>query len=237
MINKSQYHKIHTSNLDQNEADRKWRLFEEEQVAFNMQISTFSAMGGAITASPDVAPVNTVAPVISGGLYVGDVLTTTNGTWDNIPTSFTYVWYNETTGLPIPGATSSTYTLLESDAGSEIASQVTATNGAGSTMAQSDFVYPLSLYAPVNIEPPAITSDIYWQVGSTLYFSYNQWDGNPVPTLTYQWQRTGGAITGATNTTYLTDGDDEGYLLGVKCTATNSQGTDFVLSNTVLIEP
>ena len=31
MINKSQYQKIHTQNLNQNEADRKWRLFEEEQ--------------------------------------------------------------------------------------------------------------------------------------------------------------------------------------------------------------
>ena len=29
MINKSQYQKIHTQNLNQNEADRKWRLFEE----------------------------------------------------------------------------------------------------------------------------------------------------------------------------------------------------------------
>ena len=36
----------------------------------------------AITAVAPSAPVNTVAPVISGtNFYVGDVLTTTNGTW------------------------------------------------------------------------------------------------------------------------------------------------------------
>ena len=42
----------------------------------------------AITAVPP-APVNTVAPVISGTMVVGQTLTTTNGTWTNSPTSFT----------------------------------------------------------------------------------------------------------------------------------------------------
>ena len=56
MINKSQYHKIHTPNLNQNEADRKWRLFEEEQAAFIMQTSPFSAMGGRRTVVAPQAP-------------------------------------------------------------------------------------------------------------------------------------------------------------------------------------
>jgi hypothetical protein len=56
MINKSQYHKIHTSNLNQNEADRKWRLFEEEQATFSMQTSSFSAMGGRRTIVAPPAP-------------------------------------------------------------------------------------------------------------------------------------------------------------------------------------
>ena len=73
-------------------------------------------------------------------------------------------------------------------------------------------------------------------VGTIIYFYNNQWDGNPVPTLTYQWQRDGVNITGETNITYVLDYADEGCLVGVKCTATNSEGTDFVLSNTVLIE-
>jgi hypothetical protein len=56
MINKSQYQKIHTQNLNQNEADRKWRLFEEEQAAFNMQTSPISPMGGRRTIVAPPAP-------------------------------------------------------------------------------------------------------------------------------------------------------------------------------------
>ena len=52
MINKSQYHKIHTSNLNQNEADRKWRLFEEEQASFHMQISGSLSPSGEILTPP-----------------------------------------------------------------------------------------------------------------------------------------------------------------------------------------
>jgi len=38
------------------------------------------------------APVNTVLPVVSGTTYVGDLLTTTDGTWTGTPTSFSYQW-------------------------------------------------------------------------------------------------------------------------------------------------
>ena len=91
----------------------------------------------AITATPP-APVNTVAPVISGTMVVGQTLTTTNGTWTNSPTSFTYQWYN---GLSvILGATSSTYILVQADAGTTTAikCEVTAINLGGSTAADSN---------------------------------------------------------------------------------------------------
>ena len=81
------------------------------------------------------APVNTVAPVISGTMVVGQTLTTTNGTWTSSPTSFTYKWYKGITA--IVGATSSTYILLQADAGTTttIKCEVTAINLAGSTAA------------------------------------------------------------------------------------------------------
>jgi len=93
-----------------------------------------------ITAIPPAppAPVNTVAPVISGTMVVGQTLTTTNGTWTNSPTSFTYQWYN---GLAIiVGATSSTYILVQADAGTTTAikCEVTAINLGGSTAADSN---------------------------------------------------------------------------------------------------
>ena len=60
MVNKTQYQKLHTPNLDQNEADRKWRIFEEEQANFHMQNSGISSPGGAFgggTLTPPVPPV------------------------------------------------------------------------------------------------------------------------------------------------------------------------------------
>ena len=48
----------------------------------------------AITVIPSpVAPANTVLPVISGSTVVGNVLTTTSGTWTGFPApTFTYQW-------------------------------------------------------------------------------------------------------------------------------------------------
>ena len=182
------------------------------------------------------APVNTVAPNVTGNYYVGDLLTTTDGTWTGSPT-FTYQWYNENDSENIVGATSSTYTLGSVLAGIDISCKVTGTNAAGSAIGNSNSITTLAAAAPTNIDLPAINTEQIWQVGMTIEFTGNVWDGNPIPTLTYQWQRTGGNISGATSDTYDLTVDDEGYLVGVKCTATNTQGTAFELSNTVLIDP
>ena len=180
------------------------------------------------------APVNTVAPNVTGNQNVGDLLTTTDGTWSGTPTSFTYQWKRGATNI---GTNANTYTLVSADAGLNITCVVTATNATGSTNATSNVFVAAALAAPENLSLPAIDGLTTWMVGMTIGFTGNEWSGNPVPVLTYQWLRTGGNITGATDDTYDLTGDDEGYLVGVKCTATNTQGTAFVLSNEVLIEP
>ena len=80
-------------------------------------------------------PSNTVAPVISGTLNVGETLTTTNGTWDNSPTAYSYQWLRG--GAAISGATSNTYTLVSVDEDEFISCKVTASNVYGSTDATS----------------------------------------------------------------------------------------------------
>lgn len=89
------------------------------------------------TTSP---PANTVAPAVSGTAVVGQTLTTTNGTWTNSPTSYTYQWYRGASA--ISGATNSTYVLVQADAGntSNIKCVVTATNAGGSASADSNTV-------------------------------------------------------------------------------------------------
>jgi len=178
------------------------------------------------------APVNTVAPVISGGNYVGDVLTTTDGTWSGSPTSYSYQWKRGATNI---GTNANTYTLVSADANTNITCVVTATNAIGSTNATSNIFTTSALFAPVNTYPPSIDGFIFWVAGDTISFTGNTWDGNPVPTLTYQWFRNNSGITGETNNTYLLDLVDIGQLINVKCTATNSQGTAFEPSNLVTI--
>jgi len=178
------------------------------------------------------APVNTVAPNVTGNYYVGDVLTTTDGTWTGSPTSYSYQWKRGATNI---GTNANTYTLVSADAGTNITCVVTATNATGSTPATSNVFVPSALFAPTNTTPPEIDGLILWVAGDTISFTGNTWDGNPVPTLTYQWLRNGSNITGETNTTYLLDVADSGQLISVKCTATNSQGTAFETSNQVTI--
>lgn len=85
------------------------------------------------------APVNTVAPVISGGTSVGSILSCTTGTWTGNPTpTYTYQWYRGVN--PIGGATSSTYTLVAADVSNLIKCTVTATNTFGVASANSNSI-------------------------------------------------------------------------------------------------
>ncbi len=74
------------------------------------------------------APLNTVAPVVSGLPRSGSTLSCTTGTWTGTP-SFTYQWQDGTT--PIFGAVFSTYTSQDTDVGALVNCVVTATNLGG----------------------------------------------------------------------------------------------------------
>jgi len=89
------------------------------------------AMSNAITGemSKVLVPVNTAAPVISGTGTVGQVLTSTVGTWTYVPTSYRRQWRRG--AVNIPGATGTTYTLVVADSGTNITMQLIAVNAAG----------------------------------------------------------------------------------------------------------
>jgi surface protein len=91
----------------------------------------------AITSGPPAAPVNTILPNVTGTAVVGNVLSTTDGTWTNSPTSYSYQWFSA--AEPVGDGTN-TYTLVNADAGQSITCVVTATNGGGSTPATSNAV-------------------------------------------------------------------------------------------------
>lgn len=110
------------------------------------------------------APVNTVAPAISGTAATGSTLSVSTGTWTGVPSpTFSYQWQNN--GSNIPGATLASYVPVEADEGDNIRCVVTATNSQGSASANSNTVVPTppatSGYATAVL---ADSPDSYWRL-------------------------------------------------------------------------
>jgi hypothetical protein len=110
-------------------------------LATNANGVSFSSILSFATTSSALAPVNTVAPAITGTATVGSVLTCSQGTWTGTaPITYAYQWRQD--GAVIVGQTASTYTILSGDAGHAISCTVTATNASGSINATSASVTP-----------------------------------------------------------------------------------------------
>jgi len=119
--------------------------------------SAYVASSNSVSAVNAIAPVNTVAPVISGTAVVGQTLSSTTGTWTGIPIpTYSYQWKRGATNI---GTNSSTYTLVQADAGntSNITCVVTATNTAGSANATSNTIAQI-LDADVNAYNNRVTT-------------------------------------------------------------------------------
>jgi hypothetical protein len=96
-----------------------------------------NSAASAIVSATD-APVNTAKPVITGTPAVGEVLTTSNGTFTGGVRSYAYQWQRCPAGaatacVSISGATNRTYTVRTADVGSTLRVNVTARNASGST--------------------------------------------------------------------------------------------------------
>jgi hypothetical protein len=116
--------------------------------------SAQSTQTALIAAAP---PVNLVLPAVSGSAQVGQVLTSSTGSWaGTTPLSYAFQWLRCDGGggscVAVAGATGRSYVVASADKGSTLRSKVTATNKAGSASAQS---------APSAVVT-AGTSSIYW---------------------------------------------------------------------------
>lgn len=76
--------------------------------------------------------------------------------------------------------------------------------------------------APVNNGAAPSISGVY-QVGQVLTADPGGWSGSP--TFTYQWKRSGSAISGANAKTYALTSADNGVTLTVAVTGTNASGS------------
>jgi len=82
-------------------------------------------------------PVNITPPVVTGTGTVGQVLTTTNGTWIQAGT-YTYQWQRD--GTNIAAATAGTYTLVAADSGHKVSCNVTQTTAGKTTTVASNAI-------------------------------------------------------------------------------------------------
>ena len=172
-------------------------------------------------------PVATAIPAISGAPQVGQTLTATNGTWTNSPTSFTYQWNRA--GMPIPGATASTYIPAAADVGNTLTISVTATNGSGpSTPAISQATRSVIDIIPANLTLPTISGTA--RVGQTLTATLGTWSHSPT-SFVYKWANSHGLIPGATHLTYVPTSADVGLILEIFVVAINSGGTSAVATS------
>jgi len=213
--------------------------------------AAFSALvaATAVTAAVQVAPVNTTPPTISGTAKVGQMLTASEGTWSNAPTSYAYQWQRCNGGgnscVNVPNGTQKTYTLVGADAGRTMRVSVTATNADGSATGQSTQTAAVdpatSNAAPKNTSAPTIAGTP--KVGQVLTAIDGSWTGNPTA-YTYAWQRCDADIAscsnvvGASGKTYGVRVADLGYRLRVVVTARNAKGSDTATSAiTTIVAP
>jgi hypothetical protein len=194
----------------------------------------------AITSGPPPAPVNSTLPVISGTTTINSVLTTTNGTWTNSPTSYAYQWKRGATNI---GTNANTYQLVPADSTADITCVVTATNATGSTPATSNTI-TADNYAPINTAAPVVTSvDFDVAVANyTLITTDGEWTNEYGGiTYTYQWYRqpdlggTNDPIIGATGLYYNLVDADADYLVSCEVTATADGGSGSAPSNSLYV--
>jgi hypothetical protein len=201
----------------------------------SMVVAVAAALAGSAGASGSAsAPVNTSAPVVSGQPYVGKALTTTTGSWQNNPTSYSYQWVRcDQSGnncAQISGATAKTYTPTSADVNHTLASWVTASNSAGTTgpVTSKPTVLITPALPPTNTSPPLVVGKPL--VGEKLLADPGKYSGGAVASFSYQWQHCVEAtltctdISGATNQTYTVASADVGFRMRVTVKANNPFG-------------
>lgn len=196
---------------------------------------TGEAVSNAIT--PRYAPVNVDAPVVYGLSSVGSVLSAFTGNWTEYPSSSKArnwqfstdngsTWNNYS-----PAQTGSTYTIVSGDAGRLIRVQITATNSAGNSSANStSFDVPApAVQRPENTVAPAITGTP--SIGSTLTCSTGTWNGSPTG-FVRQWYR-GTTPVGTNSANYTLVTADTNETITCIVTATNTGGSEPQVSNSI----
>lgn len=169
-----------------------------------------NAARAVAAANATTALANLQKPSITGTPEVGATLSTKGA--GATGATYSYQWLRN--GSEIAGANASGYTVNTDDLGAQLAVTVTATIAGKAASKTSE---PVSVTAkPVgDLAVPVITGTA--AVGRRLTTTGTGLDGAQ---YSYQWYRSGVAISGATASGYLITGPDLGKQLSVQVTAT-----------------
>ena len=171
---------------------------------------------------PGVPPGPPLEATIAGEPSVGSTLTCVEGTWTGAPPpKFTFQWLLN--GVPITGATKSTFEVASADRGYAISCKVTGTNSEGSESVTSKPVHVAGVPPKPEVLPFVEGGGF---VGGTITCNRGIWAGKPPPSFEYQWYRDGNAIAGATEETYIVEPGDQGHLISCNVMARNSEGSN-----------
>jgi len=180
------------------------------------------ALSTATTVVVDIAPTNTVLPVITGTARTGATLTTTNGSWTSSPSLYVYQWKRATTSTGVytdlASATNSTYVLTDTDIDKFFKVSVTATNIIGASSAVLSAATSVVVDLTDSVVPTA-TTPVSTATGFTFTIS------NYSSSYTYALTTTKGSVsrsTGDVTVTGLTAGESATVTISVTRSAYKS---------------
>ena len=168
-------------------------------------------------------PSANATPSISGTTGLGDTLTFSGVGWTpSGSVSLVRQWRRD--GVNISGETGTTYDIAAADSGADITCVQIGTNSGGTTEAASNAITAQTFTAPSISGVPTISGTE--EQGQTLTATAASHTGNPTPTESWQWERSGVAISGATSSTYVLAALDVGETITVVQTETSAIGSD-----------
>jgi hypothetical protein len=180
------------------------------------------------------SPYNTVAPAITGTIRVGETQTSTNGTWSNTPTSYTYQWQSSSNGILwtniADSSTAATYIPTFAQANLQLRVTISAVNAVDTATVTSNVVS--GFLPPEATVIPTISGTT--TAGLTLTATSGTWPQTSSGYV-YQWQRsTNGVswsdISSATSSTYVLASGDAGYVIRVQVSLSTNAGTSVAYS-------
>ncbi|WP_182524699.1 M1 family aminopeptidase [Nocardioides dongkuii] len=145
-------------------------------------------------------------PTLSATPQVGVPVSVVTGGWE-AGTTLTYQW--SVGGVPVAGATGSSYRPVAADAGRPLTVAVTGTRAGSAPVTRTS--------APVTVAPGALTATPTPvlsgtpTVGSPVTVNVGTWDAGT--TLRYRWTVGGRVLEGVTGTTYTPSAADLGRTL------------------------